>query len=275
MELIKFYETKYCQCFKIEHPSQKIQKLFNKNKYLFIFYDGVDCVYDFGNDISKLFMKQYDFFFMFGFSLLAMNRIIPNIKQNYRKGFYIETSTPTNKYFELLNDDLYYIIPLAKYNKKVSFQILDTQLLRISKDIKSINSIINKYNEINQYKPIKITNILKELMNGRGIDENFNMIRFKDKYNEKHYQPIMKSDIVFGYNFKSTSIQDEVKKINSIEGLFEPFEQEIELYPTINHSIEQLSKIKGAKRTKNGSIIIKYSDLLKSGIKWKITDFLS
>ena len=275
MELHKFYETRYCQCFKIEKPSKKIQKIFNKNKFLFIFYDEFDCVYDFGNDISKIFMKHFDFFFMFTFGSISIERILPKLKDKSHREFYIENSTPTNKYFELLNDNLFYIIPLAKFNKKVSFQILDSQLLRISSDVKSIAKIISKYNEINKFKPIKISTILKELMSGRGIDENMNMIRFRDRYNENIYQPIMKNEIVFGYNFRSSSIQDEVRKINSIEGLFESFDQEIELFPTVNHSLENLSKIKGAKKTKSGSILIKYSDLLKSGIKWKITDFLS
>ena len=274
MELNKYYETDFCQCYKINKPSKEIMSFFNKHYYLIIYYTPFDCNHEFTNDLYSLFMHDFDFFFMFGFNIVPMNRILPKSKDSF-KHMVSERSTPTNRYFELLKDEMLYIIPLSKTNKKSSFQILDKQLLRIPESIKSLNIILNKYNEINEKNPIKIIEILKGLINGFGIDDNYSMIKFKDSYKEGVYQPLKKNEIIFGYNFKSSSIKDEIDKISKIENIFESQNQIIELYPTINHSLNELLKIKGAKKSKNNnSILIKYSDLLKSNIKWKITDFL-
>ena len=273
MELNKYYETNFCQCFKIDKPTKEIQTFFNKQRYLIIYQTSFDCTHEFTNDLYTLFMHEFDFFFMFSFNIVPMNRILPKSK-DFFKHVITEKSMPTNRYFELLKDEMLYIIPLSKSNKKASFQLLDKQLLRIPTTIKSLNIILDKYNEINESNPIKIIDILKGLINGFGIDDNFSMIRFKDSYKEGVYQPLKKNEIIFGYNFKSDSIRDEIEKISKIEQIFESQSQIIELFPTINHSLDELSKIKGAKLTKNNSILIKYSDLVNSNIKWKITDFL-
>ena len=273
MELNKYYESDFCQCFIINKPSKEILNFFNKQHYLIIYQTSFDCSHEFTNDLYTLFTKDFDFFFMFSFNIVPMNRILPKSK-SYIKHIISEKSTPTNRYFELLKDEMLYVIPLSKSNKKASFQILDKQLLRIPNTIKSLKTILDKYNEVNETNPIKIIDILKSLINGFGIDDNFSMIKFKDSYKEGVYQPLKSNEIIFGYNFKSNSIKDEIEKISKIEKMFESQNQIIELYPTINHSIDELSKIKGAKLTEHNSILIKYSDLLNSNIKWKITDFL-
>lgn len=273
MELNKYYETNFCQCYKIDKPSKEILSFFNKKSYLIIYQNSFDCSHEFTNDLYNLFTHDFDFFFMFSFNVVPMNRILPKSKDAF-KHMISEKSTPTNRYFELLKDEMIYIIPLSRTNKKASFQLLDKQLLRIPNTIKSLKIILDKYNEINESNPIKILDILKGLINGFGIDDNFSMIRFKDSYKEGVYQPLKSNEIIFGYNFKSSSIRDEVDKISKIEHVFESYNQIIELYPTINHSLDELIKIKGATLTKHNSILIKYSDLINSNIKWKITDFL-
>ena len=273
MELIKFYEKEDCQCFKICSPTNELKEMFNKSKYLFIFYCRNMVHYEFTNNFLLMFEQDSSFFYMFSFELIPMNKIFGRFKlQPYKKD---SVSIPTNRFGEYIKDDSMYLIPLAKYDFKTTFQILDRQLIKISSEVDDIDVIIKEYNKVNKKKPIKIVNIIKSLMNGFGIDEYGCMIHFVDKYNENVYKPLKQESVKIGYNFRSKNLKDEVDRIIRMEKSFENMTQEIELYPTFNHSLKELAKIKGAKETKRGSIKIRYSDLLKSGIKWKITDFIS
>ena len=201
MSLFKFHETESCQCFVLHNPSKEIKELFNHHKFLFIFYNMDSYRYEFSDLITAIFYNQYDFFYMFSFNIIPMNRILP--KQKNKLYTLPEYTTPTNKFSEIIKDDNVYLIPLSNSNKKISFQILDKQLIKINSHIKSSNEIIRKYNEDNEKHPIKIIDILKSLMNGFGISDSFSMIRFKDEYKENEYQPIHKNDIVFGYPYTS------------------------------------------------------------------------
>lgn len=273
MELIKFYEKEDCQCFKISSPTHEVKELFNDFKFLFIFHSRNAVHYEFTNNFLLMFEQENNFFYMFSFEVIPMNKIFGRFKlQPYKKD---SVAIPTNKFGEYIKDDNMYLIPLSKFGFKTTFQILDRQLIKISQEIDDVDVIVREYNKINKKKPIKIVNIIKALMNGFGVDEYGCMIHFVDKYNENVYKPLKKESIKIGYNFKSKCLKDEVEQIIRMEKSFENMTQEIELYPTFNHPLKELVKIKGAKETKRGSIKIRYSDLLKSGIKWKITDFIS
>lgn len=273
MELIKFYEKEDCQCFKISSPTREIKEMFNNSKFLFIFYYYDSVHYEYTNNFLMMFEQPNSFFYMFSFEIIPMNKIFGRIKlQPYKKD---SVAIPTNRFGEYIKDDNMYLIPLAKNSFKSTFQILDKQLIKITSEVDDIDVVIKEYNKINKKKPIKIINIIKSLMNGFGIDEYGCMIHFVDTYNENVYKPLKKESVKLGYNFRSKCLKDEVNQIIRIEKAFENMTQEIELYPTFNHSLKELVKIKGAKETKRGSIKIRYSDLLNSGIKWKITDFIS
>ena len=271
MKLEKFYENYICQCFMIKNPSKELNEKFGKNNFLVIFYSDGEAFSTYLKTIDYIYLAHYDFFYLFSkfrIDFASVMKKVKGIKQLRQK------SVETNKYIEFIKNDNVYFVPLPM-NQKVSFQILDKQLIHVRRlSERVLHRVLKKYNEENKLKPISIMNIIHFLKNGYGTNVDMGMIKFIDEYDENEYVPINFKNVSLGYVFKSKSLKKEFETIKEIEKLTEDFDQEIEFFETINNPISKLLKIKGAKKASDKSIYIKVSDLNKSGIKWKITDFL-
>lgn len=279
MILEKFYINNLCQCFLIKYINDDIRKMFGKNKYLLIFYNNTDCNCIFSDNLYPIYTNSFSFFYMFALEEVPMDRIMGSHKKSAVKNMMI--TEQSDKYIEYLTDNNIYFIPMPS-NKKVSFQILDKQLIKITnldKDDDVLSKIIKKYNTTNKDRPIDVKTIIRMLSLGYGVygdicNGECLMINFIDKYNDKEYVPINKSSIRIGYVFQAKTLKEEVNNIKTVESIFENLEQKVVLYETLNHPITELLKIHGAKKINEKAIEIKFSDLCKSNITWSITDFI-
>ena len=274
MELIKFYENNTIQCFHVKHNNIPFTGKFKDALFLIIGYTDNDVNTEYTNNISSIFSMNYDFVYVFSKIKISMDRFFKN--KHIQNAVADQKVIITSRFTEYVKDNAIYFTPIAS-TSKVSFQVLDNQLLSIPVIKENlITNLLKKYNATNKDNPIKVTKIFSMLSKGYGKNANGDMIRFIDKYKDDEYTRITPSSVIFGCIFKSASTNDEINKLEEIERTVEDLSQKIILYETFNHPISELKKLKGAKVVgkQKDAIEISIKDLNASGLKWKITDFI-
>lgn len=278
---IKAFESKYLQIYK----SDKSQK--NKYEYIYTYLNSKD------NSVKILKSNSFPFNllsitagFMFVYGKNTDIPVLSDINDVIYKTMPVCMSNAfiNNDYEIIIN-----AIPSNNCNPNVtnSFMCGYKSVKDIDKNelLKNFINVQNKFKNVNEWKDYIIKNCPWNVKFNKNIDDN----SFKKN--------IDYNDMFIQYDIHSTN---EIKIIYDIEHIFEDLNQTIRVYDNYNNIVDRLIKecdkrkinyiksdtikhkklkYKGDDKTlsENGLkwIELKYSDLEKCKLEYKLTDFIS
>ena len=295
MNLIKEYDSMFLQIYRDTNLTSKSKVKKNKNSY--------EYIYRYNNDLNHIHIYKSNIFphnlltITNGFMFISKTTDLPILPDFPLKDYKTNITCLSNAFINQKINVAIQLRPSYECNPKcVNDCIIGFDIPENDKDIENFNfesnKIIEKFKSIQE--KFKNTNEWKKYI----IDNCPSNIHFCKKINDETFKKdITENDIAYDYDIHSIK---EIEIIKKIEETFEDFNQIIKIYDNYNNIVDKIEtackklkikyisseevKLKNVKyngKEKNNRdfgikwIELSYKDLLKCGLKYSLTDFLS
>ena len=295
MNLIKEYDSMFLQIYRDTNLTSKSKIKKNKNSY--------EYIYRYNNDLNHIHIYKSNIFphnlltITNGFMFISKTTDLPILPDFPLKDYKTNITCLSNAFINQKINVAIQLRPSYECNPKcVNDCIIGFDIPENDKDIENFNfesnKIVEKFKSIQE--KFKNTNEWKKYI----IDNCPSNIHFCKKINDETFKKdVTENDIAYDYDIHSIK---EIEIIKKIEETFEDFNQIIKIYDNYNNIVDKIEtackklkikytsseevKLKNVKyngKEKNGRdfgikwIEISYKDLLKCGLKYSLTDFLS
>ena len=295
MNLIKEYDSIFLQIYRDTNLTSKSKVKKNKNSY--------EYIYRYNNDLNHIHIYKSNIFphnlltITNGFMFISKTTDLPILPDFPLKDYKTNITCLSNAFINQKINVAIQLRPSYECNPKcVNDCIIGFDIPENDKDIENFNfesnKIIEKFKSIQE--KFKNTNEWKKYI----TDNCPSNIHFCKKINDETFKKdVTENDIAYDYDIHSIK---EIEIIKKIEETFEDFNQIVKIYDNYNNIVDKIEtackklkikytsseevKLKNVKyngKEKNNRdfgikwIEISYKDLLKCGLKYSLTDFLS